>query len=225
MIQALVFDFDGLILDTEAPMFQSWQEIYRSYGRQLDLEKWVSNIGKGEDDFDPAEDLAQMIGQRLDRDSLVSLYQKRKRALIDSQPVLPGVGDYLKGARRLGLKVGLASCSSCEWVTEHLDRLELLEYFDCIRAAEHVRSLKPDPEVYLSTLEYLEVQPEQAIAFEDSTYGALAARRAGMYCVVVPNPLSRLFPVDHADVHLDSLGELPLEKLLQRIETSMGYRY
>jgi len=218
MIQALVFDFDGLILDTESPMFQSWQEIYDSHGCQLDFEKWVSNIGKGEDDFDPVVDLEQLIGRQLNRESLVSLWQKRERALIDAQPTLPGVEDYLRDARKLGLKVGLASCSSREWVTRHLKRLELLKYFDCIRAADDAQSLKPDPELYLNTLECLGVPPGQAVAFEDSIYGILAARRAGMYCVFVPNPLSRRLPVDHADVHLDSLGDMSLEELLRKIE-------
>jgi HAD superfamily hydrolase (TIGR01509 family) len=218
VIRALIFDFDGLILDTETPVFQSWQEIYNSHGCRLDLEKWVVNIGKGEDDFDPIENLEQLLGRHFNRERLEALHQARERALVDVQPVLPGVEDYLKDARRLGLKVGLASCSSREWITGHLVRLKLMEYFDCLRTGDDARSLKPDPELYRKSLECLGVQPEQSIAFEDSTHGILAARRAGMYCVFVPNPLSRRLPTEPADLHLDSLEDLTLEELLRRIE-------
>ena len=218
MIRALVFDFDGLILDTETPEFQSWQEIYDLHGCQLDLEKWVINIGKGVDDFDPVVDLEQLLGRRLNRERLDSRRRKHERALVEAQPILPGVKDYLRDARILGLKVGLASCSSREWVTSHLRRLELLKYFDCIRTSEDAQSLKPDPELYQKALDCLGVQPGQAVAFEDSPYGILAARQAGLYCVFVPNPLSRQSPVDHADMHLVSLGEMSLEELLLRIE-------
>jgi len=219
MIRALVFDFDGLILETEAPRFQSWQEIYQSYGYQLDLEKWVANIGKGEDDFDPVTDLELLVEHPLDREYLLSLYRTREHQIISTQPAMPGVEDYLSDARRLGLKIGLASCSSCEWVIQHLKRLGIFDYFECIQAADDVQSLKPHPELYLKALECLEVQGGQAVAFEDSPYGVLAAKRAGMYCVAVPNPLIRMLPIHHADILLDSLSNMPLGDLLQRIES------
>jgi HAD superfamily hydrolase (TIGR01509 family) len=222
MIRALIFDFDGLILDTETPVFQSWQEIYDSYGCQLDFEKWVVNIGKGEDDFNPILDLEQLLGRRLNSELLTSLHQERERALVEVQPVLPGVEDYLQAARRLGLTVGLASCSSREWVTGHLERLSLMKYFDCILTGEDARSLKPEPELYRKTLDCLEVLPKETVAFEDSTHGILAARRAGIFCVFVPNPLSRWLPTNHANLHLDSLGDIPLEELLRKIEAQMS---
>ncbi len=218
MIQALVFDFDGLILDTETPAFRSWQEVYDAHGYRLDFEKWVINIGLGKDVFDPLDYLEQLLGERVDRKRLDSIRLKRERALVEAQAILPGVEDYLRDARRLRLKVGLASCSSRKWVTGHLKRLELLKYFDCIRAADDAHSLKPDPELYQAALECLGVKPGQAIAFEDSYYGILAAKQAGMFCVYIPNPLSPRSPVDKADLHLDSLRDLPLEELLQRIE-------
>jgi len=218
MIRALIFDFDGLILDTETPMYRSWEEIYASYGCQMDFEKWAGNIGKGVDDFDPFSNLEQLLGQRLDREKLESTRQRRERALVEVQPALPGVEDYLRDGCRLGLKIGLATCSTIAWVAGHLRRLGLWERFDCILTAEDVQSLKPDPEVYQKTLARLGVRPGQAIAFEDSPHGILAARQAGLRCVFVPNPLIRHLPVDHADYRLASLAEKPLEELLQNID-------
>ena len=99
---------------------------------------------------------------------------------------MPGVLDYLRDAHRLGLKVGLASSSSCAWVEGHLVRLGLREYFDCVRARDDVSITKPDPALFLSAVETLGVQPCEAIAFEDSRNGLIAARRAGLHCVAVP---------------------------------------
>jgi HAD superfamily hydrolase (TIGR01509 family) len=217
MIQALVFDFDGLILDTETPVFRSWQEVYDAHGHRLDFDKWVINIGLGRDVFDPLDHLEQLLGRRVDRLSLDSNRFEREMALVEAQAILPGVEEYLKDARRLGLKIGLASCSSRKWVTGHLKRLGLIEYFDCIRARDDAHSLKPDPELYLAALECLGIKPGQAIAFEDSYYGILAAKRAGIYCVYIPNPLSPRSPLDEADLHLNSLRDLSLEELLRRI--------
>ena len=218
MIRALIFDFDGLILDTETPMFETWREIYDSHGCHIDFEKWVGNIGKGVDDFDPLTNLERLLGRQLDRERLDSTRRKRERALVDVQPALPGVEDYLRDARRLGLKVGMATCSSKDWVVSHLRRLGLLKYFDCIQTAEDVHSLKPDPELYQKALECLRVNPIQALAFEDSAHGIQAAKRAGLHCVFVPNPLIRHLPGNHADVRLVSLGDKPLEDLLRIIE-------
>jgi HAD superfamily hydrolase (TIGR01509 family) len=143
---------------------------------------------------------------------------QRETSLILEQPVLPGVLDYLEGARRLGLRVGLASSSSCEWVLGHLSRLGLLNYFHEIRASEDVKRTKPDPALYLQVLHGLGVPAEQGVALEDSPNGILAAKRAGLFCVAVPNALTRRLPLDHADLRLESLADLPLESLLVEVE-------
>jgi HAD superfamily hydrolase (TIGR01509 family) len=142
--------------------------------------------------------------------------------LIDTQPIMPGVMDYLKSARERGLKVGLASSSSCSWVTFHLERLELMEYFDAIAAGDDVPRTKPDPALYWTALSWMRVRAEHAIAIEDSYNGMLAAKRAGLRCVVVPHALTRHMNFDLADLRLDSLADLSLEDLLSRFNGCLG---
>jgi beta-phosphoglucomutase-like phosphatase (HAD superfamily) len=118
----------------------------------------------------------------------------------------------------LGLKVGLASSSSCSWVNGHLERLGLRNYFDILRASDDVQCTKPDPDLYLAALGALGVRVDQAFAIEDSPNGALAAKRAGLFCVAVPNELTRRLSLDHADLRLESLTDMPFERLVQEIE-------
>jgi HAD superfamily hydrolase (TIGR01509 family) len=218
MIRAVIFDFDGLILDTEVPIFQSWQEIYQVYGGRLTIEEWSTIIGGGDFAFNPLERLQAQANRPLDWQALAEQQRLREKELISRQPVMPGVTDYLHDARQLGLKIGLASSSPCDWVTGHLNRLGLLQYFDCILASDDVHRTKPDPELYLAVLAVLDVSPQQAFALEDSPNGIRSARQAGLFCVAVPNQLTRQMDTTHADLHLGAMTDLTLEALIERIE-------
>jgi HAD superfamily hydrolase (TIGR01549 family) len=222
MIKALIFDFDGLILETESPVYQSWRELYEAYGCQISPIHWAKLIGTGDWAFDPLEEIEQQSGCKLERAALSAARRQREMELIDLQSARPGVESYLKDAKRLGLKVGLASSSSCEWVTGHLSRLGLLEYFDIVNASDDVRFTKPDPELYLLTLEALGASTDQAIVFEDSPNGVMAARRAGLFTVAVPNEMTRQLDLSQASLQLDSLADLPLEALLRKVNGASG---
>ena len=218
MIRAIVFDFDGLILDTELPEFQSWQEIYQAHGCTLPLAVWATCIGTTEA-FDPYAYLEEQLGRAIDRE-VVQLRQRQQcDALIAAQAVLPGVHDYIADARRLDLQLGVASSSSRAWVHGHLTRLELHQHFVCIACRDDVPRTKPDPALYQAALAALGVRPEEAIALEDSPNGILAAKRAGLFCVAVPNVLTRQLPLDHADLQIPSLAALPLSELLRTIHS------
>ncbi len=218
MIRALIFDFDGLVLETEGPSYQSWVEVYRGFGQTLPFAIWSKIIGTTQATFDPRLDLQTRVNEPVDWDQIEAERQKKESALIEAQRVLPGVEAYLQDARRLGLKIGLASSSSCQWVTGHLARLGLQDYFDCIRASDDVRKVKPDPELYLAVLRELEVRAGEAVAFEDSPIGVHAARQARLYCIAVPNPLTIQLDLSEADFQLGSLADMTLEQLLNLID-------
>lgn len=218
MIKALIFDFDGLILDTEMSSFQTWQEIYEEHDCQLPFSTWAICIGGSIELFDPFEYLEQQIGRPVLREEIRLRRRLRHVQIVEAQPVLPGVEDYILSAKRLGLKIGLASSSRHEWVDTHLTRLGLIDYFDSIKCFDDVKQSKPDPELYLAVLDALGVHGYEAIALEDSPNGVIAAQQAGIYCVAVPNPVTRQLPLEHADLCLSSLGDVSLEQLLEKVQ-------
>jgi HAD superfamily hydrolase (TIGR01509 family) len=216
MIQALIFDFDGLIVDTEWPGFQVWQELCLTYQVELALETWLPCVGTGATTavFDPHTYLETQVGHPLDRDEIGAYCDIHSRALIEAQPILPGVEALLCEARQRGLGLAVASSSGRTWVDGHLKRLGLLKYFDTLACGDEVALTKPYPDLYLAALAQLGVQANQAIAFEDSLNGMRAAQQAGIFCVVVPNPLTQHFLFEPLDLRLTSLAEVTLDELI-----------
>jgi HAD superfamily hydrolase (TIGR01509 family) len=221
MIKALIFDFDGLILDTEVPEYQSWVELYQAYECDLSLEKWVECIGSA-DAFNPYEYLEQQLGRPVDRAAVRIQRRARFAEFMADQTVLPGVEDYIATAQHLGLKLGVASSSPRAWVVGHLTRFGLVTHFDVICCGDEVQATKPDPAVYLAVLQALKIRADEAIALEDSPNGILAAKRAGIFCVAIPNALTRQLSLGRADLQMNSLGDFPLAQLLQRAGDSHG---
>ena len=216
MIQALIFDFDGLILDTEVPDYQAWLEVYAEYNCELPLSTWATYIGGAADVFDAYSDLEAQSGRFIDRQAIRTKRRKRYSELVAAQPILPGIVEYITAAKRLGLRLAVASSGTRDWVVGNLTRLALLESFNYIKCADDVKHVKPDPALYLAALSALQIDAQQAIAFEDSPNGVRAAQRAGIFCVAIPNPLTSQLPLEHADLRLKSLADVPLETLLAR---------
>ncbi len=215
----LIFDFDGLILDTETASYQTWMEIYESYGQTLPLEKWALCIGTTYNAFNVIEYLEAQSGITLNHRELRDRHNKRINELLGPMEPRPGVIDYLKEAQRQRIALALASSSPQEWVVGHLSRLGLAECFHSIRCADDVENVKPHPELYNLTLTFMGVHPEKAVAFEDSPHGIQAAKNAGVYCVAVPNSVTSRLPIGHADYRLESMADLSLRELLHKIET------
>jgi len=215
VIRALVFDFDGLLVDTEVPIFHAWQRIYREHGQELPLDRWLTIIGTASGPFDPVIDLTEKTGTKLDEQELKALeglYYQEATAL---QQLLPGVVDSLVAARQLGLKTAVASSSTRKWVMDHLNRFGIGGHFDAIVCREDVKRTKPDPDLYLTALQRLEVLPSEAIAFEDSSNGVQAAKAAALFCVAVPNPLTADLDLSEADLRLLSLDAMPLRDVIK----------
>jgi HAD superfamily hydrolase (TIGR01509 family) len=215
-IKALIFDFDGLILDTETTEFRVWQKIYREYGQEMLPETWGQVIGGyGISNFDGAVHLAELVGDGLDARELHTRFRSESDALILQQPVLPGVVDYLDDARRLRLHLAVASSSPHNWVDTHLARLGLAGRFDVTICGDDVPPgrTKPHPDLFLEALNALGVKAGEAIALEDSPNGVKAARAAGIFVVSVPNPITALLKTDGANLTLESLEKMSLQEL------------
>ncbi len=219
-MKSLIFDFDGLILDTETVIFQVWNEIYADYGHQLALSDWAFCIGTSHHAFDVYGDLEKRAGRPLPREEIKKRHQARSRELLSTMKPRAGVQEYLEEAQKRGLSLAVASSSHRDWVENHLDLIQLKGYFQVIRTADDVSQVKPDPELYLSALKGLGTQAGEAIAFEDSPNGIRAAQSAGIFCMAVPNSVTIRLDLSHADDRLESMAALPLGELLNRVENS-----
>lgn len=218
-MKAVVFDFDGLILDTETAEYHAFAHICREHGTELPLEVWGQCIGTDvrTSRFDPYVYLEERLGRSIDREQIHLRRREKYEALLGRAAPRPGVESYLQAARRLGLRIGLASSSKRSWITGYLEQMNLLDYFDCIRSKDDVANVKPDPELYRQAVAALGVAPREAVAFEDSPNGSLAARRAGLRCVVVPNEVTSALRFGDVDLRLASMADMPLEEVLARL--------
>lgn len=216
LIRALIFDLDGLLVDTEGPYFAAWQDVYTARGGELSVDtlpRWIGTTGG----FDPVAHLGEQIGEELDDRTIRAEQQERFEDRLGEVVLRPGVARYLDEAEAMGLKTAVASNSRRDWVHGFLERVGIAERFDAVRCRDDVGVHKPDPGVYLSALEALGVVAAEAVALEDSPMGLLSARRAGLVCVAVPNALTEVLPMDDADLVLTSLEDLPLRDLLRRV--------
>ena len=219
MIRAIVFDFDGLILDTEEPVYRSWLEVYEAHGERLPFERWVQIVGSTTTEFHPQRHLEERLGRPLSQEVLEGRVGRRTEMIL-AQQVLPGILQHIDEAKSRGLKLGVASSSTRDWVSGHLERLGILGRFDCVRCRDDVNNAKPAPDLYIAVLDCLGVSPSQALAIEDSPNGVIAAKQAGMLCVAIPNSITAKLDLSHADLVLRSLADVSLSDLLKRLDPS-----
>jgi HAD superfamily hydrolase (TIGR01509 family) len=223
VIRALVFDFDGLILDTEEPIYRSWLEVYAAHGEDLPFDLWVKTVGSTTKAFHPQHHLEERLGRPLPQEVLDRRIGRRTE-LILAEPLLPGVLELIEAARSQGLKLGVASSSERVWVNGHLNRLGVGDCFDCVRCRDDVEHAKPEPDLYIAVLECLGVGAHEAVAIEDSPNGVTAAKRAGLFCVAVPNRITASLDISEADLVAGSLAEVTLADLQRRIRDSSSTR-
>lgn len=219
MIKAIVFDFDGTLVDTETCAYEVFSEIYAEHGHELPLAQWAQVVGSSFGPFDPYAELERRTGKTLDKEALKTRYEADLLKRADDAPLLPGVLDMLEEARALDLLIGLASSSNRFWIDRHLSGQKLTRYFQTTQTADDVAQVKPDPALYRQALASLGVQPEEAVAVEDSLHGMKAAKAAGMFVVIVPNRMTAHmdFAAAGADLIIDSLAAQPMRELLARL--------
>lgn len=211
-LRALIFDFDGTILDTETREFHHWQNLYREHGRELALADWQRGIGTW-NAFDPWAGLPETV--LADRERVRLGLHERIVADIAEQDLRPGVRAVLEGASEAGLRLALATSSDRAWVTRWLEQHRLLDLFEVLATQDDVRRVKPDPELYSLAASRLGLRPEECLAVEDSLNGATAAVAAGLGVVVVPNDVTRTQPFPPEWPRLDDGFAGGLEELLR----------
>lgn len=209
-MKAIIFDFDGLIVDTESIWYESYKEVLSNYGYELELERFSKIIGTHDTEF-----FSYITRELQVEPGEIEKAARKLYSVKMGEPALrEGVEDYLKEAKELGLKIGLASSSNREWVEGYLKQLNIFKYFDVIKTSNDVSEVKPNPELYLKAIESLGITSSEAFAFEDSLNGLKAARAAGLQCVIVPNPVTAHLDFTDYSLRLASMGERSLQDVI-----------
>ena len=211
-LAAIIFDFDGLIIDSETPLFEIWAAIYEQHGHTLTLDQWQHALGT-QGGFDPWADLSTRVTQLLDREQLGAVVRERHWERCGEEPLLPGVRDRLEEAARAGLATAVASSSPSAWVEPWLERHSLRPLIGSVCTREDVRRVKPAPDLFLLAAERLGVEPAACLVLEDSPTGLRAAQAAGMHAVAVPNRLTRNLPLPEPCVVIESLAAHSLAEI------------
>ncbi len=211
--RAVVFDFDGTMLDSERPLYDAYVAAFREFRVELTMDVWKMAAGRGTGVNLAIDYLESELGREIDREAIRQRARSLRHDATREMPVNPGVAEHIAEAKAAGMKLAIASSSASEWVNGHLTRLGLLPSFDAVCTRDDVSQTKPAPDLYNLALERLNVKPTEAFAIEDSPNGVSAAQAAGMRCVAVPDSLTIQMDLSHADLIVSSLADLSLAQL------------
>ncbi|MBL9182579.1 MAG: HAD family hydrolase [Verrucomicrobiaceae bacterium] len=214
-IRAVIFDFDGLIVDTESTGYHTWREIFADHGHELPVELYAQVVGTDfNTSYDPRRDLEERTGRAFDWAAVEITRKNRESELRKHLQLLPGVADRLQEADALGLRIAIASSSPRTWIDSWMDQLGLHDHFHHISTVDDTGKVKPDPSLFLHAAEKLGVKPEEAVIFEDSLNGLRAALAAGIRCVVAPGPMTRHLDFEGAWKRVESLAHVTIKELM-----------
>jgi HAD superfamily hydrolase (TIGR01509 family) len=214
--RALIFDFDGLLMDTETTLLESWRWEWRRHGLLLDPTGFFADHG-GDASESRYAALAAAVGSAYNRESSHALRSAYRAELNAALEPAPGIGGWLERATELGLRLAVASSSPVSHVGAMLDQAGLRTRFEVLATGDEVVAHKPDPAVYLLALDRLGVAAREAVAFEDTAHGVAAARAAGLRCVAVPNLHADHAYFTAADLLLSSATDLSLDAVLAEL--------
>ncbi|MFD2630019.1 HAD family hydrolase [Oceanobacillus kapialis] len=217
MIKAVIFDFDGLILDTETAWYDTYKQILKeTHDYDLPLSEFVKGVGGGDDV------LLEYIGKEVNGTFQPDVFQEQVSVMhaerLKEAEAREGVEDYLKEAKEAGYQIAIASSSDHKWVTTHLTNLGLIDYFDHFATSDEVEHIKPAPDLFLKAIEKLGVKPEEAIVFEDSLNGLIAARKANIKTIIVPNPITEDLPFENHHLKISSMKEMRLAEIVKSVD-------
>jgi HAD superfamily hydrolase (TIGR01509 family) len=213
MIRALLFDFDGVIVDSEWIMYQVWDELFQEHECPLPIDLWLDGVG-AEDAFDPAEYLQSYVGEGLDPAQLRAGAWQEIHRRMDRAQLRPGVRRLLREAHARGLRLAVASSGPRDWVERYLAHFGIRGLFHSVVCREDVQQVKPAPDVFLAAVRALGVTPEESLAIEDSPHGAAAAQAAGVSCIVAPSRITEADEFEGADLVVPSPAAISVDDIV-----------
>jgi HAD superfamily hydrolase (TIGR01509 family) len=209
--RALIFDFDGVIVDTESAVVAGWRAECVDLDTPFDEKAFVAAVGVPS--LRPERVRAVLGAAGGDPLAAITRIRSRVRAMALDLPVLPGVRELLAQAQAAGVRTAVASGATREWVDGHLERVGLLTAFSAVFCRDDVAAGKPAPDLYLAALAGLRLPAPAAVAIEDTATGVAAAQAARLRCVAVPGPVTVGHDLAAADLVLPSLTGVGLDDL------------
>ena len=213
MPKALIFDFDGLIVDTETVIYESWAEIYEKNGQILELNTYKNCVGSDFEKFHPGIELEKRTGKKFNWTTIDAERENLIREGLEQQKERTGIRHFIEYAKAKGLDLAIASSSSRNWVLGWIKKLGLMEHFSAFANRDDVQKIKPDPELFLTAANFLGIHPSEALIFEDSENGLKAATAAGIPCAIITNPITAGGNFSEAIIVAESFTDERLKKL------------
>lgn len=207
--EAVLFDFDGTMVDTEWVIYEEVRAIFEREGQALPLEKYAQCIGSSYEIWSPQTYLEELTGKEYDWDSIRAVRNKRIRERLEDQGLMPGARESLDCVLEERLRCGVVSSSSHDWVDNWITKLDVGHYFEYVTCRGDAPRIKPAPDLFLKGAKRMGIAPEKCLVVEDSRNGMLAAQEAGMEVVAVPNRITKVSDFTGALVQLNSLSEFP----------------
>jgi len=204
----VLFDFDGILVDTEWAIYQAWRNCYQQHEQELPLEIYTRCIGSDFATWSPKTHLEDLTGKTFDWESLDAVRQQEIVAELADEGAMPGARELIEELRRLGMPMGVVSSSSHHWVDGWLDRLGIAGFFDHVVCRGDAPRIKPAPDLWLEAAKRFAVEPGEILVIEDSHNGLISARDAGMRVWAVPNRVTGCLNFEGADRVQGSLWEV-----------------
>jgi len=214
LLAAVVFDFDGIILDSETAEFESHRRIYQRHGAALTPEEWCDQIGIWSEAHERrwCDRLNELSGVSMEYGVFKADQHRIFHDILAREP-MRGIRDLLDALALADIPMAIASTSTARWVVPAVERLGLSDRFRTIVTADDVERRKPAPDVYLEAARRLGADPRRSVAIEDSGPGIAAATAAGMKTIAIPHWLTERHDLAAAALRVAHAGELTVEVL------------
>lgn len=206
--QAVIFDFDGLLVDTEYAIYSSWLRVFSSAGHPLPLDLFNQCLGSGYTHWNPGDHLERLTGRAFDWEAINARRQEEIVRDLEHAGLLPGAMELIRHLAEREIPMGVASSSSHRWVDGWLNKLGIMPYFSTVVCRDDGLPVKPDPALFLKASENLGIPPSRCLVLEDSQNGTTAACRAGMPVISIPNRVTEQADFSLTTSKISSLKEL-----------------
>ncbi len=213
MIRAVIFDMDGVIVDSEPLHIEAEKQILRKYGVEISTDELRTYTGT------TAEfEFTDLIRKYRLNTTVDRLFREKEtilfRLLEEQTKPIKGVVRLIKSLKRHGLKLAIASSGHRKLVHYFLKRLRIANHFDSVICAEDITRSKPDPEIFFKAAKSLGLDPAECTVIEDSTLGVEAAKSAGIKCLAFRNPNSGNQDLSKADLVIDDFAKLDVRLIV-----------